>query len=139
MILCQLIGIPAREYSNSLHAAAETIDEQGNVCVYDFDGAEVDIQLTHRDSLLLQAIRSEKISSTAEKYESLLSPYLAFPESKTLDGFIKKIIALPKLFIKVNSIAESRGIYQSVCNHADQRSVYYVESYEQLLQGLRCD
>ena len=137
VILCQLIGIPAREYSNSLHAAAEIIDEQGNVCVYDFDGAEVEYPAYPSGSVTLAGNRSEaKISSTAEKYESLLSPYLAFPESKTLDDLIKKIIALPKLFIKVNSIIESRGIYQSVSNHADQRSVYYVESYEQLIQGL---
>jgi MoxR-like ATPase len=137
VILCQLIGIPAREYSNCLHAAAEIIDEQGNVYIYDFDGADVEIRLTHRNSLLSQATSSEtKISSTTKKYESLLSPYLTFPEVKTLDGLVKKIIALPKLFIQVNSITESRGIYQSVYNHAEQRPVYYAESYEQLLQGL---
>ena len=70
VILCQLIGIPAREYSNDLHAAAETIDDQGNVCVYDFGGADVDdIELTHRDPLLSQAIaKSAKRRKNMNRY-----------------------------------------------------------------------
>ncbi len=125
VILCQLVGMYAQRVDSSIHANVEVFTDDGQVVTYDLSGNSAETKLTHQEKYWRDF-----------DYEGLFSPFIQFKEASNLDGLIKNILNTPKLFIPVNDLSESRGIFEAIYQNRNGRPVFYAESYQQLMRGL---
>lgn len=125
VILCQLVGIYAQRVDNSMHSNVEVFTDDGQVITYDLSGHSAEIKLTHQEKYWRDF-----------DYEGIFSPFIQFKQASNLDDLIKNILNTPKLFIPINDLSESRGIFEAIYQNRNGRPVFYAESYQQLMRGL---